>query len=430
MLTPNHHPVNKQGLAGWFAYMNTGSISDAVTWIDKSTSNNDGTLVGDAFIDANGLNIDGTGDLETVPDSDDWFFSTNDFAISMWVYPTSFVGNPALITQLEDGNNFWIFNVNTSGYPIFENYASGYTIQLLATSGLTLNTWNHVAISRTGNNFIIYVDASSVLDTTSTGAVSQFTGALGVGGVNNGSQLLTGKIDNIQIYKGGSLTQTQITAIYNAGRTGNIPSTIDRSNLVLWQSYTFSGIPGLWKDYSGNGSDGTLVSDAFVDNQGANFNSASDDHINCPIVYSGSSARTVSFNFFRTTTPSTEEIVYFSGSIASGEAFGFSLQTNGDIRFNGWGASFDDDVSGYSYQNRWVRVDMVYTGTNKIMYLDSVEYVNRAVSLATGTDGHKIGSSVYIPDPSYFNGKVANIQIYNRTLSAGEIKQNYLKNLR
>ena len=54
---------------------------------------------------------------------------------------------------------------------------------------------------------------------------------------------------------------------------------INPDGLVLWLDYLNTGsvaATGTWKDYSGNGNDGTLTGDTYVDEQGAHFDGTAD----------------------------------------------------------------------------------------------------------------------------------------------------------
>lgn len=61
-LIPNHYPINKQGLVGWWSYRNSGNVSILGTCVDYSGSGNHGTLIGGAYIDKNGLHTPAIGD--------------------------------------------------------------------------------------------------------------------------------------------------------------------------------------------------------------------------------------------------------------------------------------------------------------------------------------------------------------------------------
>ncbi|MFQ3578661.1 MAG: LamG-like jellyroll fold domain-containing protein [Bacteroidales bacterium] len=62
-----------------------------------------------------------------------------------------------------------------------------------------------------------YINGSSIGSTTSSDAVSNFSGSLYVGSAPDGSYRLNGVIDEIFILKGRGLTSNEISALYNSG---------------------------------------------------------------------------------------------------------------------------------------------------------------------------------------------------------------------
>ncbi len=83
----------------------------------------------------------------------------------------------------------------------------------------------------------------------------------------------------------------------------------------------------------------------------------------------------------------------------------------------------------------WFNVGFTHDGTNLKTYVDGVLGATTAIGEAytSGTSHFAIGTVLFINDTSPldpFNGKIANLKIYNRALSSEEIIQNYdsLKN--
>jgi len=107
---------------------------------------------------------------------------------------------------------------------------------------------------------------------------------------------------------------------------------------------------------------------------------------------------------------------------------GFYMQ-----KFDGGGASSSDrrdaHTSGIFSTGIWTCITAVYinaTNTNFKIYKDGISQ-----SISTGGGGASVGYSSTLnasigADRSYYlNGKIANIQIYNRALSANEVLHNY-----
>jgi len=60
IISPNHYPVNREGLVGWWSYRNSGGVAAAGTWKDYSGNGNDATLYGNALVNQNGAVFDRT----------------------------------------------------------------------------------------------------------------------------------------------------------------------------------------------------------------------------------------------------------------------------------------------------------------------------------------------------------------------------------
>ena len=68
-----------------------------------------------------------------------------------------------------------------------------------------------------------------------------------------------------------------------------------------------------------------------------------------------------------------------------------------------------------------------WDGTNQYVYINGKLSTQRAYTTATlvGTPAYQVGRWVYSIYPRYLNGIIYNTKLYNRSLSANEILQNY-----
>lgn len=134
---------------------------------------------------------------------------TGDFTWECWVYPTSSADYQCFIdtrTQpLEGGDDTGFFfgtNFNTLA-PIY--YTTN--LQLESTVSITLNAWNHVALTRNSGTVTLWVNGVS--GGTQSNATDLTEQRVFVGGDGLGSALnLTGYISNLRMVKG--------TAVYTA----------------------------------------------------------------------------------------------------------------------------------------------------------------------------------------------------------------------
>ena len=204
-LTPNHHPVNKNGLLFWMSYMNTGSVSALGTWKDYSGNGNNGTLVNDAFIDNNGFNGDGTSDwvnFENVVNP------TVHMTLNEWIYIDVTTGTAGLYGTVskENGNNGYGITLLGSNYGGQTNEAeafigvSGGARYADANVSLNINQWYMLTMTYDGSSLNIYIDGVLKNTTSVTGSIVSGTADLGIGKTPTIGRYFNGKVANVQIY--------------------------------------------------------------------------------------------------------------------------------------------------------------------------------------------------------------------------------------
>jgi len=194
----------------------------STTFTDKSyagaNSPHTVTANGNAQIDtaqskfggASGL-FDGTGDYLSLADSADWAFGTGDFTIDIWVRFPSLPADTfrySIVSHGTDDNNWYGFELkNDAGvyawrFQLVQNAVIVFSV--IKTTTLSLNTWYHVALVRSGNNWYVF-QAGSQVGTTDTHAdsIPDFTGLLRIGYRYAGPQTdLNGWLDELRISKG------------------------------------------------------------------------------------------------------------------------------------------------------------------------------------------------------------------------------------
>jgi hypothetical protein len=135
---------------------------------------NDGTLVnGPAWTSGKhglSLRFDGVDDYITTPDSDQWDLGDEDFTINGWVNPSDPDSSMRLISagsEADGTNNLWAF-----GFGAHSAWGSGYRMNLAYWNGsayadinsnqinLTANSWNHLALVRSGTTVNFYFNGS------------------------------------------------------------------------------------------------------------------------------------------------------------------------------------------------------------------------------------------------------------------------------
>jgi len=171
--------------------------------------------------------FDGTGDYLTVPASSDFNFGTGDYTIEGWIYSSSLTwtlyatGGSGSEDQFscDAGTLYWHYTVLV-GVPNF-----------FVTSDL--NTWTHVAASRTSGNTRIFKNGGLKASSSTVGSIGSSVNTLQIGRRSDGFYLTTGYMSNIRVVKGTS----QYTANFTPATTAL--TAVANTKLLILQNNRF-----------------------------------------------------------------------------------------------------------------------------------------------------------------------------------------------
>jgi hypothetical protein len=201
----------------------------------------------------------------------------------------------------------------------------------------------------------------------------------------------------------------------------SVPSYVPTSGLVGWWPFTGNAL-----DSSGNGNHGsvngaTLTTDRFGNpNKAYSFDGVNDNinplQNNLPF---GKTARTISVWFQRI---GTGGCIFSYGSANTSNAYMIAVGAN-IIANQGWTSP---DFGVYpSIDNSWHNVVCTFDGLNSTIYLDNSNLGSKAMAgLNTIAGSFYFGTRV-LNDLDFFNGKIDDIGIWNRTLTKQEITDLY-----
>lgn len=150
--------------------------------------------------------FDGSGDYVLLPASTDFVFGTSDFTIECWIYPTAATTNRMILgnrTTASDAEVMFFFNSSN----IF--FGGGTTTHLATSNGttVTLNTWQHIAVSRVGSAMKLFLNGVVVASATVSPNYSA-TAQMYIGRQPDAAYEYAGYIDDFRITKGvGRYTQ-------------------------------------------------------------------------------------------------------------------------------------------------------------------------------------------------------------------------------
>ena len=152
--------------------------------------------------------FDGTGDYLSIASDTDYGFGTGDFTIEGWFYKTAALSQILFDTRTTSNENSVMVQSNGGGN--LRLFVNGVFV-LTSSNNHTLNTWNHLAISRVSGvtRFFIngVVSTNTYSDTTNYGT----TKPLVLGASFVGLTSFSGYIDEVRISKGIARYTTTFT---------------------------------------------------------------------------------------------------------------------------------------------------------------------------------------------------------------------------
>jgi hypothetical protein len=290
----------------------------------------------------------------------------------------------------------------------------------------------------------LFVDGVSIGADSGNSIPTDGSQPLRIGG-HNGSgndRNWDGLIDDVRVYN-YARTQDEILADYNAGKAARLGKNNQRDDGLVGYWNMEEGSGQTVYDRSGNGNDGTLGANSSVGKDDPVFASGHtssgpggtglqfdgvDDYVNAGTDSSldlGAGA----FSIQMWIKPSTISVTQgFLEKAAANVNPGFALQqVSADLYFYVNGNTADVTIT-----NFFDTADVWYYITITRNSSGSLTIYKNAVSAGTGSDSGNVDTSdnllIGALDGSYasnFNGAIDEVRIYNRALSADEIRMHY-----
>ncbi len=457
------------GLVGHWTFDGKNMVNNVA---DSSGQGNNGSLknvVATSSIVVAGklgqaLSFDGTNDHVDVGSTATLDFPDVSFSYSFWVFTNTVQARNVISNRATDSSA-------SKGYSVyFSNGAASARLEMRFIDGtdhayaiigaMKYNQWHHVAVvwDRESATVTAYTDGVQTLVPTSI---------VGIGSIPKSSTFkiaygekgyFKGAVDDVRIYN-RVISATEIKQLYNSGSTNKISSTISRPA----GSSLLSGLVGHWTfdgknmvsnvaDLSGQGNNGSLKNVVATSSivvagklgQALSFDGVN-DYANVGDPVSGIlDAGTGDFSMSvwvrgNTWKDSIEMILAKGSSGAALDSAGYRLlfQSSGTyIRLELHdGTNFISRKYGSNYfDDKWHHIAVSWQrSTEPVVYVDGV--VNTCDSDCGGTAASSLGNlnnsdALTIGSRSdggggYLSGQVDDARIYNRSLSASEIKQLY-----
>jgi hypothetical protein len=455
-------PPNNLGLVGYWP-MNEATSTIAG---DFSGRGNHGTFPGGSANPSwasgkrgNALSFDGSADY--VPVGVSGFPTENgNQTVSAWVYYSSAPGAAQNVFGrygTDSGSGFGFHDLagcSGSGYRM-GTWTWGGVIFLCTATLPAIGVWHLMTYTWDGTTHRFYVDGVEAdTDTTAptTNTVTLATiGAWRAGGAPD--EYFPGKIDEVRIYN-RAITPTEVMNLYTSGAARLIASS-----KTLTQGTTLgpsNGLVGHWSfdggdvtqqaiyDGSGNNNNGYLIGNATssavtIGKLGQAFRfDGSDDYVRIPhstsLDITGSAITLAAWVKLDGGGDTEQQIVgkvqndgthtdpYFAYQLAASsvDASTFSLRCGLTIS-GGYSALLDGPYP----INGWSHVACTYDGTNRRLYLNGVQVDSDSLSgnISSFTSTVRLGVNGVVDEA--LKGSLDDVRIYNRALSATEVKQLY-----
>lgn len=360
----------------------------------------------------------------STPDNAIFQLGSSNWTIECWVYVTSNTGINGFISKrnsstydayclgTDNSDQFWITITNTAGTWTLGGVVLG--------TGVTTNTWHHLACVRSGNTITGYVNGVAGTSYSFTGSVYETGGKsvfIGNSDGGNSGQNFKGYIDDFRFTKG--------VARYTANFTPPARQ-FPLSNALTWS------------DLRGNFNDGSLINGPTSNS--ANGGSIVFDGTNDSVTVLPSSIFSFGTGDFTiegwinfAALPSTNAISPLLQNDAVGSSnndkFWFGLFNDAGtntLRLGRHATSTGVYCSWSVSINVWYYIVATRSSGTVALYINGAsQSVTNATALNLASfsqNGLAIGA---ISTPYYLNGKLGIIKLYNRALSATEVAQNY-----
>ncbi|MCL5404436.1 MAG: LamG domain-containing protein [Candidatus Marsarchaeota archaeon] len=365
---------------------------------------------------------------------------TDSISISAWINNTgegSYPQNIAAVTGLPRSQQVFGIGVESANGPAvarWNNVADTLTgSEAPSPSGgvitpgkpyLVTGVWNAA-----NNSILLYVNGEVVAKSTANGTDLVWIKQVNIGGLLSGMGTFNGSLSDVQVYN-TALPQTYVEQLYHEGLAGGPLSDV---GLVGW--WPLDGSP---HDYAINNY--TLASNSVYFKNIAFINAFVNSTLNVA-GFSGVGNSIIDRKpRMPTSTPiaiaawirpaSYQNSKYGEGSIAgwgSGKLNTTALIVSNNGQISVLGGQYSCSVGLYAKPNIWSFVALSMESNVATVYLDGInESCTLAAAPVPTSYNLSIGSLNGTMD---FNGSIANVQIYNSTLSPYQVKQLYIEGL-
>jgi hypothetical protein len=303
--------------------------------------------------------------------------------------------------------------------------STGYNVSALA------NTWVQWSLTGNASGQKYYINGVQVGSTTQT--------SVGVSPIAIGSWSQVqpfGHIAQVQMYE-RELGPHEILQNYNAlkERFEPVVPVVDTSLKLLLDAGTSASYPGTgstWTDLSGNGNNVTLFNSPTYSNltTGVLTLNGTNQYAQGSVNFASSNQFTVSMWVMNTAREvddgqifslGDEKLLFYTARTGSATPWVFSV----------FSPTIFNNIARYSTTvmqlNTWYNLVGVYTGTSFEMFVNGQSILSTSANISNvslTTETYQIGRRINT-GLTRFPSNLSNLNIYNRALTAAEVRQNY-----
>ena len=228
--------------------------------------------------------FDGSGDYLSTPNSSSLLFDAGDFTIEAWVNPstTNHTSAGIFASAFTTGNvQLAVALASSSSRDVVGNYVrveiyNGSFTTSVSTNSLPINTWSHVAVSRSGTNIRTFINGALEATLVFSGSLPTTSNEFLVGrrwDLYGSYPYLNGNISNLRIVKGAALYTANFTPPTS-------PLTAVAGTSLLTCGTTWSGNPAI----TNNGNTRADKLNPFTTGTGNHAFNSSGNSANFPVL--------------------------------------------------------------------------------------------------------------------------------------------------
>ena len=417
------------------SYPGTGN-----TWFDLTNRGNHGALINGPTYSSNlggFISCDGANDYIEILDNSIFDFGSNNFTVEHWFRKnatssnSNYWGVNKWNTGSSPGTNEWVLSLGNSSSGIGESIEfaieSGSTsYAMIIPNTPTLHLWNQVVGIRAGAGLSVYMNGA-LIGTSSPVGITTTTSVNNVSGrniriANSALNNYYNKVDSsiVRIYN-KALTPDEVKVNYDAtkARYQDLTQIVTDGLIASYDpiSYvSYSGSGTLLADLSGNSKHGTLVNGPVYAGSGLTGYISMDGTNDYILSLDVSSYTNLTIEFWVYDARGAYQRDFLTYNDDSGS---FTATNTTYFRTDGNGLGARQFPTATMYLNQWYRICYVK---------NSDLWINETKHLGSGSDQTygilKFGNTRSHIN-SFLNGRFGPIRVYNRSLTASEIRQNF-----